>query len=51
MSPDKSALLKRWTDSGALEVHAQLNRSRPPLPPELRAGKAEREDYRYNRTR
>jgi hypothetical protein len=35
-----------------LDVHAQFNSTRPPLPPELRAGgRPEREDYEYNRTR
>ena len=52
MNPDKLALLERWTDKAALDVHAQLNSTRPPLPSELRAGgRPEREDYEYNRTR
>jgi hypothetical protein len=48
---DKLALLERWTDQAALEAHAQLNSTRPPLLPELRVGGVEREDYEYNRTR
>lgn len=52
VNPDKLALLERWTDKAALDAHAQLNSTRPPLPPELRAGgRPEREDYEYNRTR
>ena len=50
--PDKLVLLERWADQAALDVHAELNRSRPQLAPELRAeGGGEREDYEYNRTR
>jgi len=48
---DKLALLERWTDQASLDAHAQLNNVRPPLPAELRAGRPEREDYQYNRTR
>jgi quinol monooxygenase YgiN len=48
---DRLALLERWTDQAALDVHARLNSTRPPLRPELRAGSGEREDYQYNRTR
>ena len=50
-NPDRLALLERWTDQAALDVHARLNSTRPPLRPELRAGSGEREDYQYNRTR
>ncbi|MGH7824241.1 MAG: putative quinol monooxygenase [Candidatus Binatia bacterium] len=51
VNPDKLTVLERWTDQAALDVHAQLNSTRPPLLPELRAGRGEREDYEYNRTR
>ena len=52
VNPDKLALLERWKDKAALDAHAQLNTTRPPLPPALRAeGRPEREDYEYNRTR
>ena len=51
VNPDKLTLLERWTDQAALDVHAQLNSTRPPLLPELRVGRTEREDYEYNRTR
>jgi quinol monooxygenase YgiN len=51
VNPDKLALLERWTDQAALDAHAQVNRTRPPLLPELRVGQGEREDYEYNRTR
>jgi quinol monooxygenase YgiN len=51
VNPDKLVLLERWTDKAALDVHAKLNSTRPPLRPELRLGQTEREDYEYNRTR
>ena len=51
VNPDKLALLERWADQAALDVHARLNSTRPPLRPELRVGNGEREDYQYNRTR
>jgi quinol monooxygenase YgiN len=51
LNPDKLALLERWSDQAALDVHAKLNSTRPALRPELRAGNGEREDYAYNRTR
>ena len=51
MNPDKLVLLERWTDKSALDAHARLNSTRPPLLPELRVGTTEREDYEYNRTR
>jgi quinol monooxygenase YgiN len=49
--PDRLTLLERWIDQAALDAHAQLNSTRPPLRPDLRAGAGEREDYQYNRTR
>ena len=51
VNPDKLALLERWVDQAALDVHTRSNSTRPPLLPELRAGIPEREDYEYNRTR
>jgi quinol monooxygenase YgiN len=51
VNPDKLAILERWTDQAALDVHAKVNSTRPPLTPELRVGGTEREDYKYNRTR
>jgi len=51
VNPDRLALLERWADQAALDVHAKVNASRPPLRPELRVGSGEREDYTYNRTR
>ena len=50
-NPDRLALLERWSDQAALDVHAKLNSTRPALRPELRVGNGEREDYQYNRTR
>ena len=49
--PDRLTLLERWADKAALDAHARLNSTRPPLRPELRAGTGEREDYEYSRTR
>ena len=51
VNPDKLTLLERWSDQAALDAHAKLNSTRPPLRPELRLGQGEREDYEYNRTR
>ena len=51
LDPDKLVLLERWADQAALDVHAKVNTTRPPLPAGLRAGAGEREDYAYNRTR
>jgi quinol monooxygenase YgiN len=51
VNPDKLALLEHWVDQAALDVHAKLNTTRPPLLPGLRVGNGEREDYVYNRTR
>lgn len=52
MDQDKIVLLERWVDQAALDVHAELNRSQPPLiSKELMEGRGEREDYDYNRTR
>ena len=51
VNPDRLALLERWVDQAALDVHAKLNATRPPLKPDLRQGTGEREDYQYNRTR
>jgi quinol monooxygenase YgiN len=49
--PDKLALLELWTTENDLAVHAKVNQTRPPLPPGLREGAGEREDYTYNRVR
>ena len=51
LDPDRLTLLERWADQAALDAHANVNQTRPPLPPGLRAGTGEREDYEYNRTR
>ena len=49
--PDRLTLLERWTDQAALDAHMLVMRSRPAVPPDLRVGAGEREDYLYNRTR
>lgn len=51
LNPDRLTLLERWVDQTALDTHARVNQSRPPLPPGLRVGTGEREDYEYKRTR
>jgi len=51
VNPDKLVLLERWTDQASLDVHAKVQAARPPLPPGLRVGAGEREDYTYHRTR
>lgn len=51
VNPDRLVLLERWADQAALAVHAKVNQTRPPLPPGLRVGSGEREDYEYKRTR
>ena len=51
VNADQLVLLERWTDQAALDTHAQLNRTRAAVRPELRVGRGEREDYLYNRTR
>jgi hypothetical protein len=51
VNPDRLVLLERWADQAALAVHAKVNETRPPLPPGLRVGAGEREDYEYKRTR
>lgn len=49
--PDRLTLLERWVDQAALDAHAKINETRPPLPPGLRVGTGEREDYLYQRSR
>ncbi len=47
VNPDRLALLERWVDQAALDVHAKVNTTRPPMPAGLRLGTGEREDYEY----
>jgi quinol monooxygenase YgiN len=51
LDPDKLALLELWSDQAALDVHAQVNTTRAPMPAGLRGPGGSREDYEYNRTR
>ena len=51
LDPDMLVLLERWSDQGALDAHAEMNKTRPPLPADLRGGAFEREDYAYSKTR
>ncbi len=51
LDPDKLALLELWKDQAALDAHAKVNATRPPMPSGLRVGAGEREDYEYSRAR
>ncbi len=51
LNPDKLSLLELWADQAALDEHAKVNATRPPMPAGLRLGGGEREDYEYSRTR
>lgn len=51
LDPDRLTLLELWADQAALDAHAKVNATRPPLPEGLRLGGGAREDYVYNRTR
>jgi quinol monooxygenase YgiN len=51
LDPDTLVLLELWQDQAALDAHAKLQATRPPLPEGLRLGAGEREDYAHNRTR
>ena len=51
LNADRLTLLERWVDQAALDAHARVNQSRPPLPAGLREGAGEREDYAYKRSR
>jgi quinol monooxygenase YgiN len=50
-APDTLVLLELWTNQDALDAHAKVNATRPPLPAGLRRGGGMREDYGYNRVR
>lgn len=50
-APDKLVLLELWADQAALDAHAKVNATRPPLPAGLRKDGGSREDYGYNRVR
>lgn len=50
LNPDKLALLELWADQAALDVHAEVNKTRAPMPAGLRAGGGVREDYEYKVT-
>jgi quinol monooxygenase YgiN len=51
LDPDRVILLELWADQAALDVHAKLNTTRPPMPDGLLAGPPHRDDYKYSRTR
>lgn len=51
LDPDRLTLLELWKDAAALAVHAEVNKTRAPLPPGLRAEGGTREDYEYSVTR
>jgi quinol monooxygenase YgiN len=43
--PDHLVLFERWTDQASLDVHAERNRERPTVAPELRDGPSISEHY------
>ncbi len=49
LNPDKFTLLELWKDQAALDVHAEVNKTRAPLPAGLRGTGGSREDYDYSR--
>lgn len=51
LNPDRLTLLERWVDQAALDAHARVNQAGSSLPPGLRVGAGEREDYEYKRSR
>ena len=51
LDPYRLTLLELWKDQAALDVHAKVNATRAPMPPGLRAGAGQREDYEYKLTR
>ena len=50
LNPDKLTLLELWADQAALDVHAEVNKTRAPMPPGLRGTGGSREDYTYSKT-
>jgi len=51
VDPDKLALLELWEDEASLAAHAEANKARAPLPPDLGGPPGGREDYVFNKTR
>ncbi|HZZ89673.1 MAG TPA: antibiotic biosynthesis monooxygenase family protein [Caulobacteraceae bacterium] len=51
LDPDRLVLLELWADQAALDAHAEVNKTRAPLPPGLRGPSAGREDYNYKPVR
>ena len=49
LDPDRLTLLELWEDDAALAAHAEVNKTRGPLPPGLIGGRGGREDYVYNK--
>ena len=47
LNPDRLTLLELWSDAAALAVHAEVNKTRAPLPAGLRAPGGSREDYAH----
>jgi quinol monooxygenase YgiN len=44
-NPDHLLLVERWTDETSLAAHSELNRQRPQIGSELRAGQSVMERY------
>lgn len=51
LNPDRLVLLELWPDEAALDAHAKVHATRPPIPDDMRSGTSGREYYHYNRTR
>lgn len=51
LNPDKLVLLEQWASDEALAEHAEMNKTRPPMPAGLRGEGFSREDYVYAKTR
>ena len=49
LDPDRLTLLELWEDDAALAAHAEVNKTRGPLPAGLIGGRGGREDYVYNK--
>src|SRR2546428_12949034 len=49
--PDRLTLPKRWTDKAALDTHAKLKSTRPPLRPQPPSRNAEPRTHETNRQR
>ena len=49
LDPDRLVLLEHWSDQATFDAHLEMNKTRTPIPAELRGAPGGREDYVYNR--